>query len=284
MKIEVAPNAGFCGGVKRAIKLVEDSLPDLPQPVRMYGNLVHNEQVMDRLKAKGVEVVSGEIGCLREGSLIFTAHGTPDYLKALAKANGLRVLDTVCPKVTYMRELIRKLLDRGYVVLVLGDKKHPEIRSIPGFGSKSVKVCPNLDGFTDLDLDTGIKYALFSQTTSNHKEYADICRQIQKRLDQLEVYDTICPATYTRQEEAKEMAKKHEIIIVAGSHTSANTNRLYQVAKRINSNTYFVQTAEDLDTAKFSGAESIGLTAGASTPDWVIHGILDRFKELESEL
>lgn len=280
MTIELAKNAGFCGGVKRAIQMVEDNLDKLPQPIRMYGNLVHNEQVMDRLKEQGVQVVKDLEG-ISGGSVIFTAHGTSQNNKQRAEQNKARVIDTVCPKVAYMHELIQGLWDKGYRILVYGDGKHPEIKSIPGLDSGSVITFSNEDDVDRIGFQPGFKYALFSQTTNNWKSYKRVCEKLKAKISNIEIFDTICPATYVRQQEAAEMAARNDIMIVAGSLTSANTNRLYQLCRDLNENTFFVQGAGEFDYRRHlhNDIESIGITAGASTPDWVINQIMNQLKQ-----
>jgi len=281
MKIELAQKAGFCGGVKRAIDMVYREWKNLPAPVYVYGNLVHNEDVMQDLKQKGVRVTD-KVADVREGTVILTAHGTPQKLKDELQQNPrIRVLDTVCPKVSYLRQLVKDLQEQGRQVLVYGDRGHPEIVSLPGLDSGKVTVFSHLQEVNTAAGQKGCSYAVVAQTTSDGRDYDSICRELKHDLPDLEVYNTICPATSERQQEGRELAGRNDMILVVGSTTSANTNRLYQVCKRVNPNTNFIQNAGQLDPERHLGGsiDKVGITAGASTPDRLIKEVISKIKE-----
>lgn len=281
MKVELAEYAGFCFGVKRALKLVEDNLSSLKGPVRMYGSLVHNEEVVKKLEKKGVEVIAN-INQATKGTLIITAHGVkPDIKKRLRDKGQVDVLDTTCPRVAHIHDIVCELRKERRTILIYGDRNHQEVKGIQGAAGDKVKIFSSPDGLAKLELSPGKKYGLVAQTTQNQESFKKIKAAIKKEVSDIKIFNTICNTTAWRQQEAKKMANSNEVMLVIGSRTSANTNRLYQVSKKVNPETYFVQTYKNIKKSWFHNRNKVGVTAGASTPDWVIRDAVSILKKLD---
>jgi len=278
MKVYLAEHAGFCMGVQRAIDLAHKTAGESEPPVTVLHEIVHNKSVVADLQKKGVKSADdvAEVEC---GTLIISAHGaSPDVIRE-AEAKGLRVVDTSCPLVSKIDRIIKKLAQSGYTVLLLGDKDHAEVKGLGGVAPERTYVFRYEDEIEGLP-DTDGPVALVSQTTQNIMFFEKVVGLIRKRFPQVEVYNTICNATETRQNAALELAGKVDVMITVGSRNSANSNRLREVAATVAPRSYLVDNASELDPAWFEGVESVGVTAGASTPDNLIQGVIERIKEL----
>ncbi len=283
MKIELAEYAGFCFGVRRALKMVENNLDSLKKPVKMYGALVHNEEVVKVLQDKGIEIVNN-INQAQKGTLIITAHGTRPYIKKeLEKREDLDILDTTCPRVAHIHDIVSRLRNKGRAILIYGDRHHQEVKGIQGTAGKGTKIFSSLDGLNKLNLFKNEKYGLVAQTTQNQEKFKKIKKVTRKKIEDVKVCDTICNTTSWRQQEARKIANNNDIMLVIGSHSSANTTRLYQISKKENPETYFIQTYKDIKKNWFFGKHKVGVTAGASTPDWVIQDVIDTLAKLDKE-
>ena len=279
MQIEVAKSAGFCFGVKRALALVEKNISQMEKPIRMYGHLVHNEEVIKKLISKGINIVS-TFKNASKGTLIITAHGiSPKVKKELSERRGLNLIDTTCPKVLNVHNLAKLLRDEKRKILIFGDPDHKEVLGIKGAaGNKSV-VFSFMEELQKLNIRKNIKYGLVAQTTKDFKQFKELEKILRQRITNIKIFNTICKTSREKQSGAKRLAKKHGIILVVGSKTSANTTRLYEVCFKINSNTYFINTAKELKKEWFKNKKSVGITAGASTPDWVIKDVIKSIRK-----
>ena len=276
----MAEHAGFCFGVRRAFNLVENNYPELKKPIQMYGSLVHNEEVINELNKKGVEVVHS-LNQVKQGTLIITAHGiSPVQRKKLESFSQLDILDTTCPRVTHIHEVVQQFHVEGRKVLIFGDRKHQEVKGIKGVNKDATHVFSGLEGFRKLNIDDEEKVGLVAQTTQNKEKFRKITQEARNRFQDIVIMDTICNTTSWRQQEAKRMASSHDVMIVVGSSTSANTNRLYQVSKKINPDSFFVGTAKDIRKSWFQNKKKVGITAGASTPEWVIQEVVNTLKNM----
>ncbi len=280
MKVELAKYAGFCFGVRRALKMVENNLDSLKKPVKMYGALVHNEEVVRVLQDKGIEIVNN-IDQAQKGTLIITAHGTSPYIKKeLEKRENLDILDTTCPRIAHIHNIVSGLRNKGRTILIYGDRHHQEVRGIQGAAGKGTKIFSSLDGLNKLNLLKNEKYGLVAQTTQNQEKFKKIKEVARKKIKDIKVCDTICNTTSWRQQEVRKIANNNDIMLVIGSHSSANTTRLYQISKKENPETYFIQTYKGIKKSWFFGKYKVGVTAGASTPDWVIQDVIDALTKL----
>ncbi len=276
MQIELAKSAGFCFGVRRALAMVEENIKQMKKPIRMYGYLVHNEEVVKKLASKGIEVINTLKG-IYQGTLIITAHGiSPKIKKELAERKGLDLIDATCPKVLNVHSLAKSLREENRQVLIFGDPGHKEVLGIKGAAGNKAVVFSSYKELKKIDIGKKIKYGLVAQTTKDFKEFKEAERSARERADDIKIFNTVCPASRERQSEARRLAKKYDIILVIGSRLSANTTRLYEICSKINSNAHFINTAKDLKRGWFKNKASVGITAGASTPDWVIKEVVER--------
>lgn len=278
MKIIFAKEIGFCFGVKRALKMVQDNLSKMKKPIKMYGFLVHNEEVIKRLRKKGIKIVN-DLKKTKEGTLIIAAHGLPQKIKnKLRRRRSLDLLDTTCPIVTRVQKTAELLQKEGKKVLIFGDPNHQEVLGIKGAVKEKATVFSSKEELLKFKPDKNKKYGLVVQTTQNFEKFKEIEKIAKRKIPQIAIFNTICQTSFKRQTEIRELAKKVNVVLVIGSFTSANTKRLYQISSKINADTYFVQTAKDLKKEWFKNKKSVGVGAGASTPDEVISAVIKKLK------
>ncbi len=273
MKVRLARRAGFCMGVRRAMRLALRAAESSPKPVYTYGPLIHNPQALALLEKIGVYDLR-KAGSPREGVVIIRAHGIPPAEKEALLASGLEVIDGTCPRVAKVQALARKYTREGYQVVIIGDKDHAEVRGILGYTEGQGLVVSNfkdLEGLPKLE-----KYVILSQTTQDEEIFELLSREILARYPGGEVINTICHATHVRQEGIRELARSCEAIVVVGGRGSANTNRLAQIAREENRAAYLVETPEELPLEELARFKEIGVSAGASTPNWLINGVVER--------
>lgn len=281
MEIEIAKNAGFCFGVKRALALIKDNVKKIKKPISMYGHLVHNEEVIKRLLAKGIKIIDN-LEKIKRGTLIITAHGiSPKIKEKLLKQQGLNLVDTTCPKVLLVQNIAKLLHKQSKQVLIFGDVDHQEVKGIKGAADDRAIVFSSEKEFKKINLDQKKKYGLVVQTTKDFEEFKKLEKKIKEKIKDIKIFNTICQATRQRQSEVRKLAKKHDLVLIVGSRTSANTTRLYEISQSINPDTYFVRTSQELKGKWFKNKKSIGITAGASTPDWIINEVVQKAQNIE---
>ena len=282
MKVLLAEYAGFCMGVQRAIDLAHRTAEEAAAPVFVLHEIVHNKSVVRDLEAKGVKSVDN-VDQVEGGTLIISAHGaSPDVIEK-AKAKGLTVVDTTCPLVSKIDRIVKKLAQNGYTILLLGDKDHAEVRGLKGVAPDSTIVFRYEDEIAGLpEMDRPV--ALVSQTTQNIKYFESIAEKIKEKYPQAEVFNTICDATEKRQSSVIELGKQVDLMITVGSRNSANSKRLQEVASTVAPKSYLVDNAAELNPEWFAGVRTVGVTAGASTPDNLIQGVIDKIKAIGEEL
>lgn len=280
MKVILSQYVGFCDGVARAYEIVMGiDMEKISGTVCVLGSLVHNPEVVKKIEEKGIRKIDpekilqaqpGEIG-----TLIINAHGIgPDIFEA-AKAKGIDIVDTTCPKVIRVQRLAKVYADRRCKIVIVGDKEHKEVKGINGWGGGKAFIISEEEDMEKMDFDLQDKIAVLAQTTQNEEFYEKIATKIKEKYQNADIYSTTCDTTHNRQTEAKELAKNNDIMIVIGSPASANSQRLWEISKTINPKSYFIEKKRDIKTEWFSGVETIGVTAGASTPSWVIEEIME---------
>lgn len=290
MKITLSKHAGFCDGVDRAYAMVEKIAhdPKTRRPVFVLGSLVHNQDVVDRIEALGVGKISSDLEELKHalrdkkqniGTLVVTAHGMGPKVYQLLKGKKVDLIDTTCPRVTKVQRLAKVFFDRGYQIILIGDKEHKEVRGILEWANKKAICVENDDELKKLKLNPRKKIAVISQTTQNRKFIKQSVASIRKLHPQVEVIDTLCLSTHNRQAEVEKLAKENDIVIIIGGKESANSARLWEIAREINSRSYFIERAEDLKNKWFSGCKKAGVTAGASTPGWIIDEVVKKLEK-----
>ncbi|PIU08694.1 MAG: 4-hydroxy-3-methylbut-2-enyl diphosphate reductase [Candidatus Moranbacteria bacterium CG_4_8_14_3_um_filter_34_16] len=285
MKIFLSQYAGFCSGVERAFDMVMNlDMEKVKKPVFILGALVHNDDVNRRIKEKGIAEIGlkelrnslfGEIG-----TLIITAHGDGPEIFALAKEKGMNVIDTTCPKVIKVQRLAKAFSERGMRVVLAGDKNHKETLGIDSWGGKKSLIVSSPEDFSRLVFSPQEKIAVLSQTTQDKIFFEKICRKIKKNNPSAIIENTICLTSRNRQKEVKKLAKKNDAVVVIGSPHSANSKRLFEIARRINKKTFFVENVNQIEKKWFEGIDAVGVIAGASTPEWIIKEILEKIKKM----
>ena len=269
-------------GVQRAIDIAHKTAEEAAAPVFVLHEIVHNKSVVKDLEDKGVKSVDcvDEVG---EGTLIISAHGaSPDVIEK-AKGKGLTVVDTTCPLVSKIDRIVKRLAQEGYTILLLGDKDHAEVKGLSGVAPENTVVFRYEEELDTLPHVQG-PVALVSQTTQNIKHFENIASKIKERYPDAEIYNTICDATEKRQTSVIELGKKVDIMITVGSRNSANSKRLQEVAATVAPVSHIVDNASELDSAWFAGVETVGVTAGASTPDVLIKGVIERIMQIGGEV
>lgn len=279
MKIEVAKTAGFCFGVQRAVDTVKEQCGCVER-VFTYGPVVHNDDVVEELKALGAEVIRDEEGLsiLKPGDrVVIRAHGVPKDLIIRICETGAEVVDATCPFVLKIHEIVVKESSEGKEIIVAGRREHPEVMGIVGWcpGKCSV-IADKDDALRYIDENAGNKgfpRTLVSQTTYNYEKFKELVELFENRGYNVKAVNTICGATRERQNEAGSLADRVQAMIVIGGRNSSNSARLYEICRERCENTVFVSSAEELDLSVLKGTEHIGVTAGASTPKQIIEEV-----------
>ena len=279
LEVILSPYTGYCFGVKRAMRLIDQGVDEQPD-ARIYtlGEIIHNPQAVGRLRERGVEPVSS-LDDIEEGSfLIIRAHGVHPDLIEEAERRGIRLLDATCPFVQKSQRYVRKLAGESYRVIIIGDEDHPEVKSIAGHAGGNAIIVNSVEDAAQVPILD--KAGVVIQTTFSKENARSIIEILEKRVERLRVYDTICQATILRREATLELAGKVDLMLVVGGRTSSNTKRLYRMCIDHGVPSRFVETAEEIDPSWFRGVQRVGLTTGTSTPDWVIEQVLERMEQI----
>ena len=277
MGVTVIKEAGLCFGVKRAIQLAFKAAAAQSGRVFTLGPLIHNPQVVAELAEAGVEVIS-DLHQGEQGTLIVRSHGLHPQILQQAKAKGLNIVDATCPFVKKVQRYAAALRHDGYQVVIIGDKDHPEVQAIKGCSGNEIVVLGDKNQINRLDL--GKKLCVVAQTTQSAINFSEIVSGLVERAKEIKIYNTICEATSIRQKATLELAKRVDLMVIVGGRNSANTNRLVQLCRQINTPTYLVEVAEEIDPHWFEGKQQIGVSAGASTPHWIISQAVERLTAL----
>jgi 4-hydroxy-3-methylbut-2-enyl diphosphate reductase len=278
LKIAVGRHSGFCFGVKRAYDLACVNSKDCDR-LYILGKLVHNSDVCEDLEKKGII----EIKSLREakeGTIISTAHGIGPSLYKEASKRGLKIIDTTCPKVMKAQRLAKNYSEKGHTVIIFGDKNHQEVKSIREWSECKANIICGLAEAKKIKIDQKKKYCLISQTTQNVCEFKNISSFLRKSAKNFIYFNTICDSTDDRQGEIRELAKKNNAVLVIGGRDSANSKRLYEIAKEINKNSHFIESEKQLKKSWLADAKKIAVSAGASTPEWMIRRVVDKIRKI----
>lgn len=280
MKIIRAENAGFCFGVKRAMKLAFEAAADNTRPIYSLGPLIHNPQQVEYLTQRGVHVVS-DLNSLKLGdTLIIRSHGTSPEVLDSAKAKGLTIVNATCPFVVKAQNLAKHLAEEGYQVIVVGEGEHPEVIGIMGFAGEEACVVEKASDVVNQPIKS--KAGVIAQTTQSHNNFREVVGAVLEKSDEVRVFNTICHATTHRQEAALDIARKVDLMIVIGGHNSANTGRLAYLCTQLGVPTYHIETVDELKPLWLKGVGMVGVTAGASTPEWIIEDVVNGLKALRN--
>jgi 4-hydroxy-3-methylbut-2-enyl diphosphate reductase len=280
MKILIAKTAGFCMGVRRAVDMVLDAPNKHEKPISTYGPLIHNPQVLNLLEQKGIFVIN-EIPDLGSGTILIRAHGVSPNTKDNLETAGFKIIDATCPHVIKVQTIIHKHAEQGYASIIIGDKDHPEVIGLLGYAGDKGYVVDNLN---DLDLLPAFDRAIIvAQTTQNAFFFEEVKNWADRKFPHYKIFDTICDATAKRQAEVHSMADSVDALIVVGGQNSGNTQRLAEIARQVGKPTYHIEAESELDLKALSSARHIGITAGASTPNWIIKRICRTLESLQKK-
>ncbi len=275
MEVIVAKTAGFCFGVKRAVDEVYHQIETAKTPVYTYGPIIHNEEVVRDLAEKGVQVLESrkELEALTKGTVIIRSHGVGRDIYELLNRDGITVVDATCPFVKKIHRIVLEQNEKGVRVVIIGDPNHPEVQGIRGWGDERTLVLEDETQVENLPDLTGEKVCIVAQTTFNYNKFQDLVEKITKRGYDILVLNTICNATQERQVEARHIASEVDAMIVIGGRNSSNTQKLYEICQKECKNTFFIQTLGDFDPECVNSVRSVGITAGASTPNQIIEEV-----------
>jgi len=280
-RILIARSAGFCFGVKRAISIANETAKgsdrqEAPPPIHSLGPLIHNPQAVRDLEEKGVHVVESpeQVSC---GKVIVRSHGITRADEEALREKEVEIIDATCPFVSKAQEHASRLGKEGYAVIVVGDENHPEVKSIVSYIEPGVPILTSLEEIRSSRV--GIRKAgIVAQTTQSFDHLMAFVSDALKKFPEVRVFNTICNATLLRQKESSAVAGRVDLMIVLGGYNSANTRRLYEICQGINGNTLHIETAGELEPGALDRVDSVGVTAGASTPQWIIDGLVETIR------
>jgi 4-hydroxy-3-methylbut-2-enyl diphosphate reductase len=275
MKVKLAKTRGFCYGVKKAVQLAENAPSNLPLPIHTLGPLIHNKYEIEHLHKVGVSTVDSTDNIV-SGTVIVRTHGLPRETLNLLQNKGVRIIDATCPFVKKIQNLVKSLSENGYCIVVIGEKSHPEVKALVSYVKGPIKVINDLKEISGLS--NGKKIAVVSQSTQTTEKFDRIVNAIKRKFNHAEIFNTICTASAKRQKEAEELAGKVDMILVIGGRNSANTRHLASLCKKYVP-THHIESVNEIDNSWFADIKSVGITAGASTPEKLISEILTKIKE-----
>jgi len=276
LKIELAKSYGFCYGVKRAIEIAEQH----PNSAT-FGPIIHNKDEINRLKnEKNVDLVENIDEALNFDTLIIRTHGiTKENYKKLKK-EGKKIINATCPYVTKPQQIVEEMSKNGYSIVIFGDKNHPEIKGVASFSADKERTFVVLKESELVGKPLGTKVAVVAQTTRKPEDFKKIVSFLVGRAAEVRVFNTICNATFENQDAAAELAQKADVMIIIGGKNSSNTKQLFNIAKSYCKDSYHIENESELQKEWFEGKELCGISAGASTPDWIIQKVIQKIKEL----
>lgn len=281
-EIHIARHHGFCMGVKRAINIAEETAETTAGKVTILNEIVHNEAVVERFRSQGVgQAFSVEE--VDEGTLIISAHGIAPAVIQRAEAKGLNVVDATCPLVTVIYDIIKKVVPQGYYVIHYGDRNHDETEGVVGYAPDKITVVSSIEEIAGLPDWTDRKLGLTVQTTSEMAKAEEFKKAAQEKWPHIEIFDTICNATNKRQSAILALAPHMDMMLVVGSKSSANSTRLAKISHELCGRAYLINSAADVDERWFAEnpeIEKVGLSAGASTPDFLVEAVVQKLMEI----
>lgn len=286
MEVTVAKSAGFCFGVKRAVDTVYREIESGEKPVYTFGPIIHNEQVVEDLENRGVQVIHSEdeLEGLSGGTVVIRSHGVSRDVCEKIEARGMKIVDATCPFVKKIHRIVDEEGRKGRHVVIIGSADHPEVQGIMGWASGPVTVVHTAEEAESFVPENGKPISIVAQTTFNYNKFKDLVEILCKKrydnnvLNILNILNTICNATEERQREAKNIAGEVDTMLVVGGRHSSNTQKLFEICKKECGNTYYIQTPVDLDSEMFQCSSYVGITAGASTPNKIIEEVQEHVR------
>jgi 4-hydroxy-3-methylbut-2-enyl diphosphate reductase len=285
VEVLLASPRGFCAGVDRAIEIVERVLERFGPPVYVRHEIVHNRHVVDALRAKGAVFVDDPAEAPAGANLVFSAHGVSPAVRDAAAQQELRTLDATCPLVTKVHNEVVRMVREGYEIVMIGHAGHVEVEGTMGHAPGRIHLVETAADVEKLEVDDPGRLGCVTQTTLSVDDTREVMDALRRRFPEvvLPKRDDICYATQNRQDAAKELARRAELVLVVGAPASSNSNRLVEVAARRGARSRLIQNAEDVDPAWLDGVRCVGVTAGASTPEFLVQQVVERLRALGGE-
>lgn len=279
MEVKIAKIAGFCMGVRKAMDIALSCALTAQKPIYTFGPLIHNPSALDLLMSKGIEILKA-IPQKGHGTVIIRAHGVPPETKEQLKNAGFQIIDATCPRVIKVQMLVRHYARKGFNCLVIGDAAHPEVIGIMGYGGEKAALVSNEEELKKIDNLSD--YIIVAQTTQDYERYDKWCHEIVTRFSGGRIFHTICDSTHKRQREAKRLSDEVDMVVVVGGKKSANTRRLAEIVHESGKEVIALEDERDLDMEQIKKFNKIGITAGASTPDWIINRIVEKIDSIKA--
>jgi len=278
LEIDISDFSDFCFGVKRAISIAENALRGNPPPVFSLGPLIHNRQVVGALSEKGLRVAGGPDG-VKKGTLVIRSHGIAADILAKIKKNKIRIVDATCPFVKNAQKIARRLSREGLRLIIIGDKGHPEVQALKSFAGDGASVISGKTGAKRLK-PSGGRIGVIAQTTQSVENFLEVVSELlRKGFDEIRIFNTICRDANMRQESARRCCEKNDLVIVVGGKNSANTRRLYEICRGMGREARHVETGGEIDKRWLKGKSAVGVVSGASTPRWIVDGVVKHLRQ-----
>ncbi len=277
LRIKICEFSDFCFGVKRAISLAEEAVKKYPAPVFSLGPLIHNRQVVNELSKKGLGVLR-DLKKIKKGTIVIRSHGVaPDVLNEVKKKK-IDIVDATCPFVKNAQRIAKKLSEDGYPLVIVGDKGHPEVKSLKSFSGNRALVIATESDAKKLKLKKG-KIGIIAQTTQSVKNFLDVISELMKKdFNEVRIFNTICRDADMRQKSTKRCSKDNDMVIVVGGRNSANTKRLYEICRSMGTQAHYIETGCEIKNRWLKGKRDIGIVSGASTPRWIVDDVVKTLK------
>ena len=278
MKIELAKSYGFCFGVKRAIKIAENSVGAVT-----YGELIHNPLEIERLKQNYNVSLANKIDEINRDVVIIRTHGITKNDKQFLEQNGKTLIDATCPFVTKPQQIVEQMSAKGYDIVIFGDINHPEVKGVKSYSSNQNRtfVVLNQDELKKIKLKE--KIAVVAQTTRKVSQFLEITDYLIQNHKEVRVFNTICNATFENQDAVADLSKKSDIMVIIGGKNSSNTKQLFLIAQKFCKDSYLIETESEIKKEWFKNKNHCGVSAGASTPQWLIENIIKKIKQIKED-
>jgi len=276
LKIELAKSYGFCFGVKRAIKIAENSSGAVT-----YGELIHNPLEIDRLKKEHNVGLAKSLDEIMSDEVIIRTHGITKKDKEILEKNGKKLIDATCPFVTKPQQIVEEMSKKGYDIVIFGDEKHPEVKGVKSYSTNQNRTFVILDVEELKNIKFREKIVVVAQTTRKVSEFLTITGYLIENYKEVRVFNTICNATFENQDAVRELSKKADVMIIIGGKNSSNTKQLYLISKQNCKNSYLIENEDELNPEWFKNKNLCGVSAGASTPEWLIQNIINKIKQIK---
>ncbi len=285
MRILLAHPRGFCAGVDRAIEVVERSLELFEKPVYVRHEIVHNQYVVDALRKKGAVFVDEPGEAPRDAVLVYSAHGVSPQVRQAAADRNHQTVDATCPLVSKVHHEVKRLVAEGYEIVMIGHAGHVEVEGTMGHAPQAMHLVETVEDVAKLEIETPEKLGCVTQTTLSVDDTRVVMDALKERFPKIRLpkRDDICYATQNRQDAVKALAKVAHLVLVVGAPESSNSNRLVEVAAQCGAASKLIQSAEDLDPVWLDGVQCVGVTAGASSPEFLVEQVIERLQQLGGE-